>query len=125
MMMALGPLIPKKNGDTFGGVVEFDHKGAGGDFDVGFGVAYSPTPTWAYKTVTLPDDASWMHYQVSVSGIFNTTEAPGTRIGTMKFIQYKGGPRDISGKGMLLADPDADVYVVSKPEFSNLQATYS
>ena len=109
-VVALGPHIPKANGDPFSGVLNFQHQGAGGDFDVGFGVAYDPAPTWAAVTITLPDEAAWTPYSVAVSGIFQTTTALGVKIGTRNFIQTKGGVRNIGGGGMLCDNAAADVY---------------
>jgi hypothetical protein len=102
----------KRNGDTFRAKLTFNHKGAGGDFDVGIGVRYTPEPTWAYNTVTLPDDPTAKSYTVEVEGIWSTDLPTGRLVDVLKFIQVKDGPRDIGGQGFIIADPDRDVFRV-------------
>lgn len=118
--------IGKLNGDVFGARVAFDYKGAGGSFDVGIGLKYTPTPTWAFATITLPPCAAHQPFYVDVQGIWYTDLPNGREVETLKFFQIAGGPRDIGGGGFIEADWDWPFHNVALTyhDVDNLLANY-
>lgn len=67
-----GTLIP---GQAFGAQLSFRHKGGGGQFLVGIGIAYgefvghNPPFAYAMTKVTVKDEADWTSYTTLVNGI--------------------------------------------------------
>lgn len=105
--------VVKSNGQLFYASVEFEYMGPGGSFDIGIGVKYTPYPTWAFTTVTLPPCAEHKWFSVSVQGVWNTDLGGGRKVDVLKFFQHAGGSRNISGTGFIEADWDGDVYVTA------------
>lgn len=118
-----GTLIPKHNGETFTAKITFMHTGAGGDFAVGIALNYTPTPTWAYQTITLSDDPNPQQYTVNVSGTFETNLGPNKRINVLVFIQTSDGPLTWGATFPAQYQITAGYYV-SSPQFQNLTPTY-
>jgi len=117
--------IAKFNGEQFRSTITFSHIGEGGAFDVGIALKYTPSPTWAFTRISIPDTDETLHYTVDVSGTFSTDLGGDRRIDVLKFIQQAGGPRDISGDGFEISDWDREVYVVGvDAQFSDLNAMY-
>ena len=128
-----GTKIPKALGATFAVNLAFEHRGPGGEFDIGIGIApvgvlglSKPVTHWFLATATIPDDADWEVYpEVEITGIIPSDMAPGLK-DVLLWIQAAGGKRDPNGRGFLEADWDQDVYEVLKAgtEFRNLEAIY-
>ena len=106
--------VDKLVGQDFRSTIAFYHYGEGGEFDVGIGLKYTPSPTWAAKRITISNNSSnfWKVYRVEVSGTFMTDLQDGRTVDVLKFIQVAGGQLDIGGNDFVIADWDRDVYKV-------------
>lgn len=125
-------MIAKTPGAVCSATLSFQHKGGGGNFDVGIGLA--PASTFGHNNVTdwfallkaIPAHTSFTLVTVVVSFLWPSNYANGN-YDALKIIQVEGGPRDPGGNGFLLANWDDDVYSQAAPvnEFTNLVATYA
>lgn len=85
------PAIQVYPGGALGATISFEHKGEGGEFYIGFGIAYpapahNPPFQFIYGKFTLNPHASWTAQQATVSGYLNTDVALGRLLDTQKFI---------------------------------------
>lgn len=118
-----------------GGSISFDlffeYQGSGGEFDMGVGLAPSPSALesgnrkndveeFLANVVKLDKASAWKRMKVNISAIVPgslkpTSSIPGASrrsYDALKFIQVKGGRRDKGGNGYLLSDWDDDVFSV-------------
>jgi len=123
-------------GDTVGAQIVVDHKGRGGNFYVGFGVAratvghgFVHTGGWFYQAVSFADDVDFKTYSVTIEG-----QWPDVGEGVydcLVFVQAVGQPLNPDGSGMLLTNWSDDVFEqynlpppVGYTSFSGLEAVW-
>ena len=86
------PYIVKHPGDSWGAAITFQHKGKGGAFWTGIGMAYgelvghNPPFAYAMKTVNCTDDTDWKSYSVACSATVSATVIKETLIDCQRFI---------------------------------------
>lgn len=124
--------VAKKPGDVCTVTLSFQHRGGGGSFDVGIGLApagaagQNNVTDWFAATKAIPAHASFTAVTQVIQFTWPTNYASGN-FDALKFIQTAGGLRDPGGNGFKLADWDQDVYsqAAAVDEFSSLTATYA
>ncbi len=124
--------ISKLPGAACSVTLTFSHRGPGGTFDVGIGLApselvgHNPVVGWFPLAKAIPAHSAFTSVSVVVTFAWPSSLGDGN-YDTLKFIQVAGGPRDPGGGGFLLADWDEDVYgqAVAANEFSGLTAIYA
>ena len=131
---APGSNVPKNPGDSVTVGFTFDHKGPGGEFDIGIGLApaesifgvLGPVQQWIYQALPVSKDSDWTTQTVSMTGVIPLSITQGKKDG-LKWIQSKGGARRVDGSGFKIADWDKDCYemMTGGIGFQNFQGTYS
>lgn len=110
---AEAPLLA--NGNRFDARIDFEHKGPGGKYRVGFNIVGDLTgDTSVWWEVELPFDEDWTYYSLytpeNLSGTFGTPLPGGRAISSRKWV------KDITDKE-LIGDDDASAFVVWQSEF--------
>lgn len=128
--------IPKVPGDSLGATIYFDHKGAGGSFKIGLGLAchaypsHNPPFQFIYDTFDVDDHTDWASLQVEVSGILQEPGCTGVEyaLDVQKFICWSADtliPGQQPPNPFGTNDWDANVYLIlAASRFQNLLATY-
>lgn len=119
-------------GETHSASLTFSHKGGGGYFDTGIGLAragaagHNNVFIWFFKNIYIPSHTVFTPVAALISFPWPAGQQPGN-FDVLKFIQTTNGPQDPGGNGFLRADWDDDVYSLATAvdEFSALVATYT
>ena len=120
--------IVKAQGGGFYVKLTFEHRGVGGSYDVGFGLAphsavgFHDVAYWWSLPISVSLDNVWTLYTVEFSESIPLDMPSGLK-DVLKWVQTRDGPRDPGGNGFVLADWDEDIFeIIQGTEFRNLDA---
>ena len=96
----------KYNGDPVHASIKYEHRGLGGQVEVGLVLDYPPYGIfWDVDTVN--NDQEWTEYISDVYGYWYTTLEDGKWVHVLKFLQVIGGQHDPGGNFYIDADWDS------------------